>query len=145
MVDGASSARYILAYLFWVVTVGISLLCAMLARTVYQYMIIFAGWNRYTIRAFDNFALIGLAVILVGVVVAAEHYYRTGVQGKRLFLHFSTFTLIEVGILAALQFMLLLMQFINGSIDLIAMGLFALMVLIAWLLLRWRSVLKQSN
>lgn len=144
MVGISSLGRYLLAYLLWAITIALSLLCAMLGRTAYQYLFILAGWNRYSIRAFDNFALLAFGLVLVGVVVVAEHYYRTGVEVKRLFFRFSAFTLIETLILASLQLVLLIIQMINGSIDPIAVGLFGLMALVSWLLTRWRSMLMPA-
>lgn len=142
MIESPAPGRYVLAYLLWLVTLALSLLCAMLTRTVYQFLAVSVGWSPATIRVLDNFALVIIALVLVTVIVMAEHSYRTGVHANRLFLRFSTFTLGEVVVLALLQLTLVILQLMLGNVDIINIGIFIIVALLAWLLTRWRKSLK---
>lgn len=54
------------------------------------------GWDRYFVHALNQFGFLFLAIFGLGVIVFTEHYYRTGVEKRRLFSRFFLITFWEV-------------------------------------------------
>lgn len=91
-------------------------------------------------NAVDRFAVLGLGILLVLVVVAVEYYYRTGVEQGQLLRRFVQVTAIEFGALfiaLAIQttFLGVLGLFTIWSL-LLPCGALAVTVALSWVLTR---------
>ncbi len=100
--------KYVLAYLLWVVSIALGALGALLIRQAISGMFGIALLNadpeqefslRMQSNAADRFGVIILGIVLLMLIVVAEHFYRTGVQQGRLLRYFSLFTAIELAVL----------------------------------------------
>jgi len=91
--------RYLLAYLLWIVSLALGVLIAITIRAAYQLAMAVTSTDRYVFRAVDNFSIVFLGLLLIGLLVFTESYYRTGVEKGKLLRRFGRLTAIQVGIL----------------------------------------------
>ncbi len=84
--------RYLLAYLFWLISIGVAMLAALAILDTSVYAMAAAEWGRYQIQAVRQFTLFILGIILLALLVFSEHYFRTGVKRKRLLERFARLT-----------------------------------------------------
>jgi hypothetical protein len=91
--------RYVLAYLFWAVTVALAVVDLLLWRTSVMVVLGMTPWDRFVEHALNQFGFLFLAIAGLAVIVFAEHYYRTGVEENRLFPRFFLLTLIGMIVL----------------------------------------------
>jgi hypothetical protein len=96
-------AHYTLAYLLWVVAIVLAVLGAMVARETYLLLVALNPIHRYIAHAINNFLILLLGLVVLGVIVFAEHYYRTAVPQGRLAARFARLTMILVGVIAVLH------------------------------------------
>lgn len=75
------------------------------------------GWDRYFVHALNQFGFLFMAIVGLGIIVFTEHFYRTGVEKRRLFARFLLITTLEVLFLTILH--------LAGLISEIVLGLFA--------------------
>ncbi|MEM7133864.1 MAG: hypothetical protein AAF702_46640 [Chloroflexota bacterium] len=87
-----SIGHYALAYLFWLVTLAITLLaCSVLVETVVGVLGL-AEFHRFFIRAVRQFLIFFLGILVLGLLVYNEHYFRTGAERHRLLERFARMT-----------------------------------------------------
>ena len=116
---------YIAAYVLWFLTIAVSLLVALAIRDLYQMAMVLTTWHRYTVHAVNQFATLGLILLLVGVVVAVEGYYRHGVQKGQLTYRFWRVLAVLSAVLAVTQGLRLVLEAIASSVNLISVLIFA--------------------
>ena len=112
-----SASRYALAYLFWVITVAFAFVALVVSRSSIMLTLGATGWNRYAVHALNQFGFLFLAIFGLGVIVFTEHFYRTGVEKRRLAARFLLITTFEVIFLALMH--------LAGLISEVILGLFA--------------------
>lgn len=126
-----TASEYLLAYALWVVTSALGIFVGFWAvrgalGSVAEFLTLGAlrGTSAqrfqvlFTRNTVDQFSMVVLGVLAVIMVVAVEHYYRTGVDAGRLLRRFVNVTTIESGVL----FVALVLQMILASV----MGLFTI-------------------
>ncbi len=100
--------KYALAYLLWAVSIALGALGALMIRQAISGMFGVALLNadpehefslRMQSNAADRFGVVILGIVLLMLIVVAEHFYRTGVKQGRLTRYFSLFTAIELAVL----------------------------------------------
>jgi hypothetical protein len=102
--DGARTLlRYGVAYLLWLVTVALALLAALVVRDSYALLIALNPVHRYTAHALSNFLFLLLGVLVLIVIVFAEHWYRTAVGRGLLAGRFGRLAAILVAVIALLH------------------------------------------
>ncbi len=105
-----TAASYALAYVLWAVSVAASGVVGLLVQSALVQMVtvtvLSAASDQRTalyanlgIRAGDAWSYMLIGLILVGVLVFLEYWYRTGVPSGRLLPRFLLVTTIEVGAL----------------------------------------------
>lgn len=92
--------RYVLAYLFWAVSVVLSVVNLLVWRISLTIALGMTAWDRYFEHAINQFGFLILAIVVLAVMVGVEHYYRTGVPWNRLLERFLLVTFWEVAFLA---------------------------------------------
>lgn len=75
------------------------------------------GWDRYAVHALNQFGFLFVAVAGLAVIVFTEHFYRTGVEKRKLFARFLLITTLEL--------LFLMILHLAGLISEIVLGLFA--------------------
>lgn len=102
--DGARTLlRYGIAYLLWLVTIALALLAALVVRDSYAFLIALNPVHRYTAHAFSNFLFLVLGLLVLVVIVFAEHSYRTAVGRGLLAARFGRLTALLIAIIALLH------------------------------------------
>jgi hypothetical protein len=96
-------AQYMLAYFLWAVAIALAVLAAMVARETYLLLVALNPIHRYTAHAINNFLVLLLGLLVLGLIVFAEHYYRTAVPQGRLAARFARLTMVLVGVIATLH------------------------------------------
>jgi hypothetical protein len=86
------------AYLLWIVTMVVTFVVCVAWQSALLQLYLVLGWNKYGRSAFTYAAIILLITIWLVLVVAVEHWYRSGAERGTL-LKRAAWTL---GILAAL-------------------------------------------
>jgi hypothetical protein len=144
--------RYILAYLLWAVSIALGLLTANTVRSaLLQVLDVIrsrAGeLNQFSMlmqrNAIDRFGVVCMGVVLLGLIVGAEHLYRTGAQKGQLWRNFFLVT----AILLAIWFVFDTVAFaVASSAGLLPVGRglvnlleLALVVLFVWLYTRQKA------
>jgi hypothetical protein len=105
------SFSYILAYLLWIVSMGLGVLALFFIREAYLLAIVVSASNRsgrlpselfalaLQARAADQLSIVVLGLFMIILIVYLEHYYRTAVPAGSLWARFSLATAIELGVL----------------------------------------------
>ncbi|HPC77198.1 MAG TPA: hypothetical protein PK811_02575, partial [bacterium] len=75
---------YVLSYIFWFITVGITFLLFLAGREFYLKIMAFIITNRWVGNAIDKFLFVGLAILWLAMVIYVEAYYREGVKNDSL-------------------------------------------------------------
>lgn len=144
--------KYILAYLLWVISIALGFVVALIIRQAISGMFGVALLNaapeqefslRMQSNAADRFGVVILGVVLLVLIVAAEHLYRTGVPRRRLALYFFQITVIELAVLLVFN-TILLSQSLRaglpvGSNVLIEAIILVLLALFVWLYRRQKT------
>ena len=108
--------KYILAYLLWAVSIALGLVAALMVRQAVSGMFGMALLNAAPDREFslrmqgnavDRFGVVILGVVLMILIIAAEHLYRTGVQKRKLTRYFFQITAIELAVMLVANTLLL--------------------------------------
>ena len=113
------------AYLLWMVTIALSVLGAIVARSTYQLLLTTTAWHRYTLHALNQFLTFFLAFLLLCLIVFVESFYRTGVRRGDLLARFCLLTAIELAFFAVLHVIRVILLWVSGAS--VALG-FAIMV-----------------
>jgi len=90
-----NAGRYVLAYLFWAISVIIAVAVLLVSRTSLMLVLGVTTWDRYFEHAINQFGFLFLAIFILAVIIFTEHFYRTGVEKNRLFARFLLITLLE--------------------------------------------------
>jgi hypothetical protein len=106
--------RYGLAYALWLVSIAASLPCAALIRETFHLLIGRGQWDRYGVRAIDEFLILGLGIGLLIVVIACESYYRTGVRRNQLWSRFLQVTALQLALLGGLHTFQFVLELADG-------------------------------
>jgi len=144
--------KYVLAYLLWVVSIALGALGALMIRQAVSGMFGIALLNavpeqefslRMQSNAADRFGVVILGIVLLMLIVVAEHYYRTGVQQGRLLRYFSLFTAIELAVLLVAN-TLILSQSLRAGLPAggnvaVELAILTLLVLFVWLYRREKA------
>lgn len=107
-----SASRYALAYLFWIITIALAFVGLLASRSSLTITLAATGWDRYAVRALNQFGFLFLAIFGLGVIIFTEHFYRTGVEKQRLFARFFLITALEMLFLTLMHLASLLSQLI---------------------------------
>ena len=91
-----SIARYGLAYLFWAISVALAFVALLVWRSTAFIILGMTPWDRYAEHALNQFGFLFLAIVILGVIIFAENYFRTGIERNRLLPRFFLIALIEV-------------------------------------------------
>lgn len=89
-------ARYALAYLLWAITVVLAIVALLVWRSTAFIILGMTPWDRYAEHALNQFGFLFLAIVILGVIIFAENYLRSGVERNRLLPRFFLITLVEV-------------------------------------------------
>ena len=93
-----------------------------------------------TLNAVDRFSVLALGALSVLMVVAVEHYYRTGVEQRQLFRRFVQVTAIESGVLFVALAIQATYQGVLGLFTAwsvwLPTGVLAVTVILSWMLTR---------
>lgn len=108
------ASRYALAYLFWFISVALAFVALLASRSSITITLAATGWDRYVIRALNQFGFLFLAIFGLAVIIFTEHYYRTGVEKNRLVARFLLITLLELLFLAFMHLSGLISQLVLG-------------------------------
>lgn len=100
---GPSAFRYVLAYLFWAISVAIAIAILLASRSSVMVVLGLTSWDRYFEHAINQFGFLFLAIFGLAVIVFTEHFYRTGVEKNRLFARFFLITFLELLSLAVVH------------------------------------------
>ena len=144
--------KYALAYLLWAVSIALGALGALMIRQAISGMFGIALLNadpeqefslRMQSNAADRFGVIILGIVLLMLIVVAEHFYRTGVQQGRLLRYFSLFTAIELAVLLVSN-TIILGQSLRAGLPaggnvVVEVIILALLVLFVWLYRREKA------
>jgi hypothetical protein len=144
--------KYILAYVLWVVSIALGAIVALIIRQAISGMFGIALLNaapeaefslRMQSNAADRFGVVLLGVVLLVLIVTAEHLYRTGVPQGRLLRNFSLMTVIELGVLLLFN-TLLVSQSLRAGLSvgpnvLVEVIILALLALFVWLYRRQKT------
>ncbi len=90
---------YVLCYIFWFITIGITFLLFLAGREFYLKIMAFIVTNRWIGNAIDKFLFLGLAILWLAMVIYVEAYYREGVKNDSLINRFLFVTGIELLVL----------------------------------------------
>jgi len=90
---------YVLVYLLWLVTAALGVLSAVWVHGTLQLALVTTSWHRYSLNAVDKFSMFFLGLLLLGMFIFSEYYYRTGARKGKLLSRFGLFTAVELGIL----------------------------------------------
>jgi hypothetical protein len=131
------------AYLLWAVTIALAVVAAALAREAYMLLLGVNEVNRYFIQASHNFLVLLLGLLVLAVVVFAEHHYRTAVPKGWLARRFFRLAAILVGLIALLHTVRLVLLFTLGAASsgdgLLAGGEWVVTLVLVWLAQWFRS------
>ncbi len=106
-----SIAAYILAYLLWFISTGLSLGILFLIRQTFLLSLVVSAMNRsqmseselfyYNLqgRAADEWSMLGVGAVLVMLLVFFENIYRISVPKGNLWNRFTLITAIQLGVL----------------------------------------------
>ena len=139
-------SKYLLAYVLWAVSIAVGVIAALIIRQAISGMfgialLSAAPEQLFTLKmqsnAADRFGVVILGLVLLILIVTAEHLYRTGVPKGKLVRNFSLITVIELAVLLVFHTMLLSQSVRAGlpvGINVAVEGLIlALLVLFFWL------------
>jgi hypothetical protein len=131
--------HYVLAYLFWVLTVAGAALDLLVWRSSVMIVLGMTPWNRYVEHALNQFGFLLMAIAILAFIVFAEYYYRTGVEQGRLFPRFFRTAFIVMLVLALAHLVRLVGEAILGisamTTLIIVLAELAVCALLFWL---WR-------
>lgn len=92
--------RYALAYLLWLITFAAGIFVMLTVRATFNIFVTFGvDWDRFRVRAVDQFLFFGLGILLVILLIWSEHLYRTGAQKDRLWPRFGGISAVLLGVL----------------------------------------------
>jgi hypothetical protein len=134
-----SASRYALAYLFWAISVAGAIAILLASRSSVMIVLGLTPWDRYFEHAINQFGFLFLAIFGLSVIVFTEHFYRTGVEKKRLFSRFFLITLLELLFLSFVHLVRVVGIGIFTPDSLILLGGELVLALIAFLLYRRTS------
>lgn len=93
---------YTYAYALWILSIGLSLLAAMILRETVIFSVMAGELHRYTIHLITQVTTILLGVVLVITLVVLENRYRTGLANGRTrgrFLRFAGWVLLAMAVI----------------------------------------------
>ena len=76
--------RYSLAYVFWLLTIALIVLVALVVRDSYEFFVAISRLHRYAAHAGNNFLTLLLGMVMLVALIFTEHWYRTGVANGKL-------------------------------------------------------------
>ncbi len=129
--------HYALAYVFWAISVALSVVNLLVWRTSLLIGLGTTAWDRYFVHAINQFGFLIIAIVVLAVVIGAEHYYRTGVSENRLLVRFLLFTFWELAFIT-LAHVILRLALPSFSLPFIALELVGCVVLF-WLYRRVKN------
>lgn len=106
-----SIKTYLLAYLLWIVSMGLGLAAMYMIRQTYTLSLITPVmtnpnltetqkfYNSLSARAADQWSLFIVGILLIPLLVFLEYLYRSSVPTGQLWYHFTLVTAIELGTL----------------------------------------------
>lgn len=127
-----SLAGYGAVYALWLLIIVASLLVILAIRDLYQMAMVLTTWHRYTVHAVNQFATLGLILILVVVVVAVEGYFRNGLKKGQLTYRFWYVFAIISATLAAVLGIRVALEALASNVNPISVLGFVLVAGIAW-------------
>jgi hypothetical protein len=127
--------RYGLAYLLWLVTIGLAVLAALVVRESFDFLVALNALHRYTAHAVSNFLFLVLGVLVLIVIIFAEHWYRTGVPRGLLAARFGRLAAILLAVIAFLHSARAIVETAIDQASLISFGIAGLewlVVVVLW-------------
>jgi hypothetical protein len=151
-------ARYVAAYVLWAVSIGLGALILYLAREVLLLTMVVSStageptarelfYQSYRVAAASHWTMLFLGVFLIIMLVAFEHYYRTGASERILWRRFFLVTWIQGALLLVLHLIIVLLRssFIPVSTGVILLLAAEAVITGVFLLLWQRSRRVPSN
>jgi hypothetical protein len=106
--------HYVLAYLCWAISVALAALDLLVLRSALMIVLGMTPWSRYVQHAINQFGFLFLAIVCMGFILFTEHFYRTGVEKRKLLPRFLLGMLIGVSVLAFAHLLWLIGEFVLG-------------------------------
>jgi len=95
------TTNYIVSFLLWLVAVGLIVLDFLYSRLLIMGIFGLTPLNQWGLSFIDRASVLILGLIGLIWVLYLEHYYRTGVERKRLWSRFARVTAVQVAIILA--------------------------------------------
>lgn len=108
---------YTYAYALWILSIGLSLLAAMILRETIIFSAIVGAFHPYTVHMITQVATIFLGLVLVIVVVVLENRYRTGLTKGRTLRSFARFVGIALLVMAVIHLWYVVVAWRLGTLD----------------------------
>lgn len=116
--------HYALAYLFWLITLAISLIVCVVILDTTAFTMTIAEVHRYPTQLVRQFLVIILGLIVLILLIWNEHYYRTGAERHRLLERFARivgYLFVIMGLAHSIQ--IIAFSTVRGTPDLIQSGI----------------------
>jgi hypothetical protein len=75
--------RYSLVYVFWLMTIALIVLVALVVRDSYEFFVAISRLHRYAAHAGNNFLTLLLGMVMLVALIFTEHWYRGVGMGRR--------------------------------------------------------------
>ena len=83
-----SFAYAILGYLLWIMCSALWFFVLLIARNTFMAVMSFFGAEYFSVRFLDKFIFLIAGILILGVVIVTEGYFRSGIEKKNLFYRF---------------------------------------------------------
>lgn len=134
-----STSRYALAYLFWAISVAGAVALLLAARSSVMIVLGVTQWDRYVEHALNQFGFLFLAIFGLGVIIFAEHYYRTGVEKNQLFTRFLLITFLQLLLFTGMHLVRIIGVGLFTSSTFVSVGIELVLCAVIFWLYRWAA------
>lgn len=95
------TTNYVVSFLLWLVAVGLTILDFLYGRLLIMGLFGLTNLNQWILSFIDRASVFILGLLALILVLYLEHYYRTGVEHRRLWSRFARVTVLQVAIILA--------------------------------------------
>ena len=124
---------YLAAYGLWFFTFLLGLLVAVAVRDLYQLAMFFTALDRYAVHVANQIGAVVLVLLVLVLTVTTEAYYRNGVPRQQILRRFGRVVAVLALVLVGAQALRLALEVVAGSVNLISVLLFVVVLLIYWI------------
>lgn len=96
-------------------------------------------WDRYVEHALNQFGFLFLAIFGLGVIIFAEHFYRTGVEKNQLFTRFFLITFLQLLLFTGMHLVRVVGVGIFMPTTFVIIGIELVLCIVIFWLYRWAA------